>query len=135
VGVVPIQSEFSILAANLCIVRFSCPRHNEFATRAAIPRQRRDEVVPRGLRLWNHQAFWSGRWESNPTLYAAKRLIPLVNRSGLASISVQFQFRRYLFDCFTVSISYNVPIDFKSSARVGVAELPLYDLRRGAGVE
>jgi hypothetical protein len=53
----------------------------------------------------------------------------------LASNSVQFQFRRYFFDSFTVGISYDVPVDFKSGSRIGVTELPLHDLGRGPGIE
>jgi hypothetical protein len=45
----------------------------------------------------NHQELWSGRWESNPTPYAAKRLNPLVDNSGLVATSVQLHFRRYFF--------------------------------------
>jgi hypothetical protein len=86
-------------------------------------------------RQWNRRRFWSGRWESDPTQYAAKRLIPLVDRSGLASNSVQFQFQRYFFDSLTVGISYNVPIDFQSCSGIGVTELPLHDLGRCSRIE
>jgi hypothetical protein len=75
----------------------------------------------------NHRDFWSGRWESNPTPNAAKSLIPLIYNSGLASNSVQFQFRRYFFDSFPMRVSDDMPVNFKRCARVGVTELPLHD--------
>jgi hypothetical protein len=71
----------------------------------------------------------------DPTPNAAKSLIPLINYSGLAANSVQFQFQRYFFDSFPVRISHNMPINFKSCTRIGVTELPLHNFGRSPGVE
>ena len=77
--------------------------------------------------------IWSGRWESNPTPIAAKLLIPLVHRDGLASNSVQLC--SYSLDCFPMCIAHNVTVNLKRSACIGVPKLSLDNFWRGAGVE
>ena len=57
-----------------------------------------------------------------------------MDSSGLAANSVQFQFRRYLFDSFSMGISYDMPVDLQSGTRIGVTELPLHNFGRGSGI-
>src|SRR5712691_4317034 len=81
----------------------------------------------------NQRGFWSGRWESNPSLYTAKLLNPFTASTRLRSTRVHN--RGHFFDRCPMRICYNVSVNLQSGPCVGMAKLALYDFWRRSRVE
>ena len=71
----------------------------------------------------NFADFWSGRWESNPTPFAANLLY---SQRGFLFIGTTWdQKRGQLFNCFAVRSLDEMRIDVQCHSRVCMTELAL----------
>jgi len=84
-------------------------------------------------RLRKSFGIWSGRWESKPTPNTAKSLNILIHSGRLPSTTVHN--RRYSFNCLTLRLPHDVPVNLERCPGVGMSQLTLNDFGRSPTIE